>query len=130
MITLYGAAQGRASRSLICLEELALAYEHVPLKPWESQADKAQLLALNPNARVPVLDDDGLVVWESMAVNLYLGDRYGGPLWPTAPADRARLYQWSLWGQTSIDVMARHKARHGKDLEAKAAALAERLAAL
>ena len=130
MITLYGSAQGRASRSLICLEELGLAYEHAPLKPWESEADKARLAALNPNARVPVLDDDGLVVWESMAINLYLGDRYGGPLWPSTPADRARLYQWSVWGQTSIDVMARHRARYGKDPDAKAAALAERLAAL
>ena len=130
MITLYGSSRGRASRSLICLEELGLAYQQAPLKPWESEGDKARLLALNPNARVPVLDDDGLVVWESMAINLYLGDRYGGPLWPTSAADRARLYQWSVWGQTSIDVMARHLARFGKDPGAKAAAEAERLAVL
>ncbi len=130
MITLYGGSQGRASRSLIALEELGLAYTHVPLKPWESEADKARLVALNPNARVPVLDDDGLVVWESMAINLYLVDRCGGPLWPVSAADRARLYQWSIWGQTSIDVMARHRARFGKDAAAKAAAEAERLAML
>jgi glutathione S-transferase len=79
---------------------------------------------------VPVLDDDGLVVWESMAINLYLGDRYGGPLWPASPADRARLYQWSVWGQTSIDVMARHKARFSGDPELRARGEAERLAAL
>jgi glutathione S-transferase len=130
MLTLYGAPQGRASRSLVALEEMGLTYAHVPLKPWDSEVDKARLAALNPNLRVPVLDDDGLVVWESMAINLYLGDRYGGPLWPATPADRARLYQWSLWGQTSIDVMARHRARYGEDAEAKARALAERLAAL
>ena len=130
MITLYGSARGRASRSLICLEELGLGYEPVPLKPWESEAERARLLALNPNARVPVLDDNGLVVWESMAINLYLGDRYGGPLWPTIAADRAWLYQWSIWAQTSIDVMARHMARFGKDPVAKAAAESERLAAL
>jgi glutathione S-transferase len=130
MITLYGSTRGRASRSVVCLEELGLVYQHAPLKPWESEADKARLAALNPNARVPVLDDDGLVVWESMAINLYLGDRYGGALWPTTPADRARLYQWSVWGQTSIDVMARYRARFGKDPTAKAAAFAERRAAL
>jgi len=130
MITLYGGAQGRASRSLICLEELGLAYRHVPMKPWESAADKARLAELNPNVRVPTLDDDGLVVWESMAINLYLGDRYGGPLWPTTPADRARLYQWSIWAQTAIDVMARHRGRFSKDSQVKAAAEAERLAAL
>jgi glutathione S-transferase len=79
---------------------------------------------------VPVLDDDGLVIWESMAINLYLGDRYGGRLWPADPRQRAGLYQWSVWSQTSIDVVARHRARFGKDPEAKAKAEAERLAAL
>ena len=130
MLTLYGSSQGRPSRSLIALEELGLAYKHVPLKPWESPADAATLAALNPNARVPVLDDDGLVICESMAINLYLGDRYGGPLWPTEPRDRARLYQWSLWSQTSVDVMARHRARFSGDPETKARGEAERLAAL
>ncbi len=130
MLTLYGSSQGRPSRSLLALEELGLAYEQVPLKPWDNAADAARLAALNPNARVPVLDDDGLVVWESMAINLYLGDRHGGPLWPTDARDRARLYQWSLWSQTSIDVMARHRARYSKDADIKAQAEAERLAAL
>jgi len=130
MLALYGSSQGRPSRSLIALEEMGVAYRQVPLKPWESPADAATLAALNPNARVPVLEDDGLVIWESMAINLYLGDRYGGPLWPTEPRDRARLYQWSLWSQTSIDVMARHRARFSDDPEVKAKAEAERLAAL
>ena len=109
---------------------MGLAYTQVPLKPWDNPADAETLAALNPNARVPVLDDDGLVVWESMAINLYLGDRYGGPLWPTDPRDRARLYQWSVWAQTSIDVMARHRARFSDDPEIKAKGEAERLAAL
>jgi glutathione S-transferase len=130
MLTLYGSTHGRSSRSLICLEELGLAYRHVPLRPWDNAADAERLAALNPNAKVPVLDDDGLVVWESMAINLYLGDRYGGPLWPTDPRQRAALYQWSVWSQTSIDVMARHLARFGEDPDAKAKAEAERLTAL
>jgi glutathione S-transferase len=130
MITLHGSSQGRTSRSLIALEELGLAYDHVPLKPWDSEADREALLRLNPNGRVPVLDDDGLVVFESMAINLYLGDRYGGPLWPADPKDRARLYQWSVWTQTSVDVMARHLARFGDDAAAKAKAEADRLSAL
>jgi glutathione S-transferase len=130
MITLYGGAQGRASRSLLALEEFGLAYEHAPLKPWAEPADAARLAALNPNSRVPVLEDGGLVVWESMAINLYLGDRYGGPLWPGDPAQRARLYQWSVWSQTSIDVIARHRARFSDQPEVKAGAEAERIAAL
>ena len=85
---------------------------------------------LNPNARVPVLDDDGLVVWESMAINLYLCDRYGGVLWTTHAQARALIYQWSVWSQTSIDVMARHRARFSQNPGTKSAAQAERRAAL
>jgi glutathione S-transferase len=129
-IRLYGGAQGRASRALIALEELGVAYEHVPLKPWERAEDRERLLKLNPNARVPVLEDGDLVLWESMAINLYLGDRVRGPLWPTTAHDRGRMYQWSVWAQTSIDVMARHRARFGADPAAKEKAEAERLDAL
>jgi glutathione S-transferase len=111
-ITLYGGSAGRASRSLIALEELGLPYRHVPLRPWEKPEDKETLLRLNPNGRVPVLVDGGLVLWESMAINLYLADWYGeAPLWPSDGGDRARVYQWSLWSQTEIDVMARHQDR-------------------
>jgi glutathione S-transferase len=111
-ITLYGGSAGRSSRSLIALEELGLPYRHVPLRPWESLPDKETLRRLNPNARVPVLDDGGLILWESMAINFYLADHYGkSPLWPSDPRERAIVYQWSIWGQTEIDVMARHKDR-------------------
>src|SRR5215467_8592128 len=101
MITIYGSARSRASRSIVALEELGLAYVHVPLNPHES---RAMLSDLNPNGRVPVIDDDGLIVWESMAINLYLADRYGSaPLWPATPRERAHAYQWSVWSQTEVD---------------------------
>ena len=131
MITVHGAASSRASRSLLALEELGLAYRHEPIKPWANADDAEALARINPNARVPVLEDDGLVIWESMAINLYLADRYGGPpLWPQDPRDRALVYQWSVWGQTEVDVRSRHLARHGDDAAAKRGAEAERLAAL
>ncbi len=131
MIILHGAAASRASRSLLALEELALPYKQVPLNPWSNANDAEPLARINPNARVPVLDDDGLILWESMAINLYLADRYGGaPFWPQHPHDRALVYQWSLWGQTEIDVRARHEARFSGDAALKRRAEAERLAAL
>jgi glutathione S-transferase len=131
MITLYGTAASRASRSLLALEELGLGYTHVPLQPWSNPDDVDRLRRINPNARVPVLDDDGLILYESMAINLYLADRYGdAPSWPTDPRDRARVYQWSVWSQTEIDVRARHLARFGDDAAAKRHAEDERLSAL
>ncbi len=131
MITLYGAAASRASRSLLALEELGLPYKQVSLNPWADAADAETVARINPNARVPVLDDDGFILWESMAINLYLADRHGdAPFWPEHPRDRALVYQWSLWSQTEIDVLARHMARFGDDAEVKGRAEAERLAAL
>jgi glutathione S-transferase len=131
MITLYGAAASRASRSLLALEELELPYTQVPLNPWSNAADAERVGRINPNARVPALDDEGLILWESMAINLYLADRYGGaPFWPQHARERALVYQWSLWSQTEIDVVARHMARFSDDAEAKGRAEAERLAAL
>jgi glutathione S-transferase len=131
IITLHGAAASRASRSLLALEELGLPYKHAPLKPWSDAADAEALARINPNARVPVLDDDGLILWESIAVNLYLADRYGtARFWPQHPRDRALVYQWSLWSQTEVDVRARHIARSSGDAALKRDAEAERLTAL
>lgn len=111
MLTLYGSARSRAARSLVALEELGLVYRHVPLNPRADPADREALNTLNPNSHVPVLEDDGLIVWESMAINLYLGDRYGGPLWPKTSAGRALTYQWSIWAQTEIDRQDWNRAR-------------------
>lgn len=120
MISLHGTAASRASRSLLALEELGLPYRHVPRKPWSEAAHAEALARMNPNARIPVLEDDGLILWESMAINLYLADRYGGAaLWPQHPRDRALVYPWSVWSQTEIDVRARHMARFSGDATRK-----------
>src|SRR5207245_5259281 len=61
-------------------------------------------LALNPNGHVPVIDDDGFILWESMAINLYLAKKYGaGGLYPSRLRDEARAWQWSFWGMTELE---------------------------
>lgn len=127
-LKLYGTARSRASRSVLALEEFGVAYEHVPL--FDSPEDRAMLAGLNPNCRIPVLEDDTLVLWESMAINLYLGDKLGGRLWPTTAETRAKLYQWSLWGQTEIDRRERHIARLSGDPVRAEIARGERIGAL
>ena len=103
MITLYGQSRSRASRSLWMLEEIGVAYQHVPIRPYtESRAE--EYLRINPNGHIPTLDDDGFIVWESLAINLYLAERYGAaPLWPTSLQDRARVYQWSFWATNEVE---------------------------
>ena len=103
MIKLYGTSKSRANRCLWALEELGLDYEHIPVNFGE-ESHRPAYLAINPNGRVPALDDNGVILWESIAINLYLADKYGtAPLWPHNPDLRGKCYQWSLWAVNEIE---------------------------
>lgn len=102
MIKLYGTSMSRAGRCLWALEEVGVPYQHVPTAIADSRTPEH--LKLNPNGHIPVLDDDGMILFESMAINLYLAEKYGkNGLWPASVEDRARAYQWSLWGVTETE---------------------------
>jgi glutathione S-transferase len=102
MTTLYGSSKSRAARSLWALEELGVKYDHVPIAPGEAKSPDN--LKRNPNGHIPVLEDDGTTVWESMAVNLYLAEKYGkDSLWPSDLAGRAGAYKWSVWAMTEVE---------------------------
>jgi glutathione S-transferase len=102
MIKLYGTSKSRSARSLWALEELGVKYEHVPVEV--PQAKSPENLKRNPNGHIPVLEDDGLTLFESMAINLYLAEKYGkAPFWPAAAAQHGTAYQWSFFGMTEIE---------------------------
>jgi glutathione S-transferase len=102
MLKLYGTSKSRAARSLWALEELGLKYEHVPVEV--AKAKSPEHLRLNPNGHIPVLEDDGEIFWESMAINLYLAAKYGkAPFWPESHEDRGHAVQWSFWGMTETE---------------------------
>jgi glutathione S-transferase len=105
MIKLFGHAKSRASRSLWMLEELGVRYEHVPVLPGaESRAP--EYLRINPNGRIPSLEHEGLVLWESLAINLYLAERLGSaPLCPRSVRERGLVYQWSFWAANEVEVV-------------------------
>jgi glutathione S-transferase len=58
---------------------------------------------LNPNRHIPVLQDGDLVLWESLAINLYLARKYDKGLWPKSVEDEGRAYQWSVWAMTELE---------------------------
>ena len=72
-LKLIGSAQFRSFRNLWMLEELGLAYTHVPARPHSEEANAA-----NPLGKIPTLVDGEFTMNESAAINTYLGDRYGG----------------------------------------------------
>ena len=68
-------------------------------------AQKPEYLKINPNGRIPALDDDGVVLFESLAINLHLARKYDGGkgLWPKSPDDQSRAIQWSIWAMTEAE---------------------------
>jgi glutathione S-transferase len=129
MLKLFGQARSRASRSLWMLEEIGLAYEHVPIRAY-TESRSAEYLHINPNGHIPSLDDDGFVLWESLAINMYLAENYARSfLWPTGARHHARVYQWSLWGANEIEprIVSIAKARSKKSQGASMASELEQL---
>jgi glutathione S-transferase len=103
-LKIYGVARSRAARVLWMAKELRLDYQHVRVDFATGETRQPAHLALNPNGHIPVIDDDGFILWESMAINLYLAKRYGaGGLYPSRLEDEARAWQWSLWGMTEVE---------------------------
>ena len=91
MLTIYGVYRSRASRNIWLANELGLPFKHVPViqhyrLPDAKAADaplhsrSTAFLKVNPNGHIPSIDDDGLVLHESLAINLYLAKKHGGPL--------------------------------------------------
>ncbi len=103
-LRIYGIARTRAFRALWIAKELGLDYEHLPIEIGDAGARSPELLRLNPNGRLPFIDDDGFVLFESLAITLYLAKKHSlGRLYPTALEDEARTWQWTFWAVTEVD---------------------------
>ena len=102
MITLYGTPASRTFRCLWMLKELGLEFEHVPTN-FAGENKQPDYLALNPNGRIPTPVDGDTVLWESMAINLYLAAKYDGGLQPKSVEDVGRAIQWSFWVMTETE---------------------------
>lgn len=65
--------------------------------------DTPEYLSMNPNGRIPTLQDGDLTIWESNACARYLAAQYAaGSLWPEYPAERAVCDMWMDWKKTSL----------------------------
>ena len=98
MIKLYTASTPNGRKISIALEELGLDYETEALT-LDGSHITPEFLALNPNHKIPVLDDDGVVVWESGAILLHLCEKYddGGILLPRDPVQRIHAIQYAFF---------------------------------
>jgi GST-like protein len=99
MIRLYTAATPNGRKISIALEELGLDYEvrHIHLDADEQK--QPEFLALNPNHKIPVLEDAGQVIWESGAILLHLGESHDpeGRILPRDPHQRMQAIQYAFF---------------------------------
>ncbi|QJR11879.1 Disulfide-bond oxidoreductase YfcG [Usitatibacter rugosus] len=103
-LKIYGAPRSRAFRVLWAAEELGIPYEHIPTD-FQDGSKKPEFLAINPNGRIPAIDDGGFHLFESLAITMYLAKKHGGAkLYPATPEAEACLWQWSLWGANEIEL--------------------------
>lgn len=117
MLTIYGVYRSRATRTLWLAGELGLEFKQVPVlqarRVENPLADDAPMntltpafLAINPMGTIPCIEDDGMVLYESMAINLYLARKHGTSVAPANLAEDAQMMQWSFFAATEVETNA------------------------
>jgi glutathione S-transferase len=117
MLTIYGVYRSRAARNYWLAGELGIPFKAVPVIQAYRLADPAagdapfhtrtaEFLRINPNGHIPSMDDDGVRLHESLAINLYLAKKHGGPLAPRDIAEDGQMTMWSLWAVAEVETHA------------------------
>ena len=107
MLKVYGTAKSRTARVLWVLEELGVPFEHVNAAPRA-----AEVLAVNPSGKVPVLEVDGAVIPDSTAIMQFLADRHGALTYPAGTVERARQDGHTHFILDEMDAILWTAARH------------------
>ena len=128
MITIYGVHRSRASRNIWLAHELDIPFKQEPVmqhyrlkEPLPAgvvHTKSPEFLKVNPNGHIPSMDDGGLRLHESLAINLYLAKKHGGPLAPADVAEDGLMSMWSLWAATEVETLALTVLQNGAPKEA------------
>jgi glutathione S-transferase len=103
-LRIYGIARTRAFRALWIADECGIDYEHLPIEIGDAGAGAPEFRAINPNGRLPFITDNGFVLFESLAITLYLAKKHSnGKLYPATLEGEAKTWQWSLWALNEVD---------------------------
>jgi glutathione S-transferase len=103
ILKIHGTYPSRVYRVLWMANELGLDYERVMTRFWTDDVRSPAYLAVNPNGRVPAIEDGDFHLWESLAINLYLAKKHGRGLCPETLEGEAQAWQWSIWSMTDLE---------------------------
>jgi glutathione S-transferase len=95
----YYATMSTATLTELVLEELGVPHDKKKLDIQAGDTKKPDFLKINPNGKVPVIVHDGVAIWESAAITMYLGETFGveKKLWPAAGPSRGEAMKWVAW---------------------------------
>jgi len=102
MIKFYYNLAPNPTKVALCLEEMGLPYELVPVDTRKGDQFAPAFLAINPNAKTPAITDDGAPVFDSNAILLYLAEKTGQFLPENTPAARGQLFSWMMFVASGI----------------------------
>jgi len=94
---------GNVQKVLWLLEELKLPYEREDYGRQFNNTQTPDYLAKNPNAKVPTLVDDEVIIWESNTILRYLANKTKSPLYPEDPVRRTHVERWMDWQLASLN---------------------------
>ncbi|MBB4228040.1 glutathione S-transferase family protein [Rhizobium mongolense] len=114
MLTIYGVYRSRAARVYWTAEELGIAFTSVPVIQAKRLANplapdapintlSPEFIAINPMARIPSIKDGELVMHESLAINLYLVRKHGGPISGNTVEEDGLLTMWTIWALAELE---------------------------
>jgi glutathione S-transferase len=103
-LTFYYAPYSTASVTDAVIAELGVAFERITLNISKGETRTPAYLKINPNGTVPTLIHDGLILWESAAITMYLGEAFGvdAGLYPASIQQRGEAMKWIVWGNVRL----------------------------
>jgi GSH-dependent disulfide-bond oxidoreductase len=102
MIKFYYNLAPNPTKVALCLEEMGLPYELVPIDTRKGEQHTPAFLAINPNAKLPAIIDGEAVVFDSNAILLYLAEKTGQFLPESTPVARGELLSWLMFVASGI----------------------------
>ncbi|MFI4988342.1 MAG: glutathione S-transferase family protein [Alphaproteobacteria bacterium] len=117
-LKIYGVPISRSISNIWAALELGIDYENVAIG-WDDDSIYGEAYRrINPNARVPALKDGDFILWESLAINLYLVRKHGGDLAARTLEEEALAWQWTLWAAVHLERPLMQWAFHAYILDA------------
>src|ERR1700761_3226871 len=114
-LTFYYAPMSTSGITELVLAELGLPVEKIKLDTKAGDTKKPEYLKINPNGLVPCIVHDGVSIWESAAITIYLGETFGTAkqLWPEPGPRRGEAMKWVVWTNVTVAEAMQRRGRAG-----------------